>query len=48
MKMAFLTTNLLAGGIFLVSFGIHISNIGVMCIGGALLGAYNAMIYKQD
>ena len=48
MKMVFLATTLLCAGIFLLSFGIHISNFGMMCIGGALVGVYNAMIYKQD
>lgn len=47
MKM-FLTTILLCTAIFLISFGIHISNIIVTGIGGALAGAYNAMTYKQD
>ena len=43
-----LTTILLCVAILLIAFGIHISNIIVACIGGALAGAYNAMITKRD
>jgi len=44
----YLACVLLCAAIFLISFGIHIANIIVICGGGALVGAYNAMIYKQD
>ena len=35
---------LLCTAIMLISLGIHIDNIIITCIGGALAGAYNAMI----
>ena len=45
---AYLMTILLCAAIFLIAFGVHIANIIVICIGGALAGAYNTIIYKQD
>ena len=44
----YLACVLLCAAICLISLGIHIANIIVTCIGGALVGVYNAMIYKQD
>lgn len=44
----YLACVLLCAAIFLIAFGIHIANTIVICIGGALVGAYNAMIYKRD
>ena len=44
----YLACGALCFAIILIAFGIHISNIILMCIGGAFVGVYNAMIYKQD
>lgn len=45
----YLSCVLLCAAIFLISFGIHISNTVVICIGGALAGVYDAMVYyKKD
>lgn len=44
---AYLTTILLGTAIFLIAFGIHITNTILICIGGALVGAYNGMIYNK-
>lgn len=47
MKM-FLTSILLCAAMILITLGIHTNNFIPVVIGGALIGAYNAMIYKQD
>ena len=44
----YLACGFLCSAIVLIAFGIHISNIILMCSGGAFVGVYNAMIYKQD
>ena len=44
----YLTCSLLCLAITLISIGIHTNNIIVTCIGGAFVGVYNAMMYKQD
>ena len=44
----YLMTLLLCAAIGLIAIGIHTNNIIITGIGGALAGAYNANIYKQN
>ena len=44
----YLASVILAAAISLISFGIHTDDIIIIIIGGALAGAYNAMINKQN
>ena len=44
----YLACVLLCVAISLISFGIHIDNIIVICIGGFIIGVYSAMIYEKD
>lgn len=44
----YLTTILLGIAIILIAIGIHVNSIITTCIGGAFVGFYNAMMYKQD
>jgi len=44
----YLACVLLCTAIVLISFGIHIDNIIIICIGAAFAGGYSAIIHKQD
>ena len=44
----YLACVILAAAISLISFGIHNDDTIIIIIGGTLVGAYSAMINKQD
>ena len=47
MKM-FLTSFLLSSAIILIAIAIHTNDFICACIGGLLVGIYNAMMDKRD
>lgn len=47
MKM-FLTSGLLSAAIILIAISIHTNDFIYACIGGFLVGIYNAMINNRD
>lgn len=44
----YLAISSLCCAITLIAFGVHTDNIILMCIGGAFVGVYNELVYKQD